>query len=163
MKRIHAASWWVCLLVLPLLAGGCKKPKANTEEDPSPKTTHQGGGPGVGSVFPAVGRTVTSVELQQFWFFYDQMCESGSPPKKLTDMTTLRTQGQKIYQAIEEGDIVVCWGANTKALGGNPGSTILAYGKEVPEKPGAAVMVSGQIVARMTPEEFKATPKAGKP
>ena len=54
--------------------------------------------------------------------------------------------------------------ANAVALAnGNPGSTILAYGKEVPEKPGAAVMVSGQIVARMTPEEFKATPKAGKP
>jgi hypothetical protein len=159
MKRFSARFWWAWALVLALLPGGCKKPK---QEDPGPtRTIQEGGGPGVVGVFPSVERTVTAVELKQFYFYYNEMCENKTIPKKLSDMKSLQLKAQKYYKAIEDGDLVVCWGGNTQALGGNPGGTVLAYGKGVLEKPGAVLMLNGDVNPQMTPEEFKKAPKAG--
>jgi hypothetical protein len=147
------------------LLSGCKKPQAKTEEENTPpRTIIEGGGPAVGNVLPAVGRKITDNDLRNFYFYYNEMCMNGSPPSKLEDMMDFQRQARpQMLAPFREGDIIVFWKANTNRFGGNPGSTILAYEKNVPEKGGPVLMMNGTIVDFMSAADFKDAPKAGKP
>jgi hypothetical protein len=76
-------------------------------------------------------------------------------------MTDLKRQASKLYEAVEAGQIVVFWGADPARAPGGASNTVLAYDKDVPEKGGVVVMLSG-TPGNMTAEEFKKAPKAGK-
>lgn len=85
------------------------------------------------------------------------------PPRKADDLKSLQIVALPTREAIRNGDIVVYWGAELPDIKEEPGQSnapeILAYGKDVPEK-GGYVLHLDRTTSRMTPEEFKAAPKA---
>ncbi len=85
------------------------------------------------------------------------------PPRKADDLKALPTMALPATEAIRNGDIIVFWGAELPDLKEEPGQStapeILAYGKDVPEQ-GGYVLHLDRTTSRMTPEEFKAAPKA---
>lgn len=90
---------------------------------------------------------------------------NSKPPQALKDLMQEANGSPSGFEQIRSGDVVVRWDAtlpDTKEEPGN-GSTpeILAYLKDVPEKGGLVLMLDRSI-RRMTPEEFKDAPKAGK-
>ncbi len=87
------------------------------------------------------------------------------PPRKMDDMKILQTMASPAMAEVRNGNILVEWGATLPDTKEEPGQStapeVLAYGKEVPEK-GGYVLHLDRTVTRMTAEEFKAAPKAGK-
>ena len=86
------------------------------------------------------------------------------PPRKIDDMKALQAIASPAVEAVRKGDILVQWGATLPDTKEEPGQStapeILAYGKDVPEK-GGYVLHLDRTISKMTPEEFKAAPKAG--
>ncbi|WP_165074172.1 hypothetical protein [Paludisphaera rhizosphaerae] len=85
------------------------------------------------------------------------------PPRKVDDMKALQNMVSPAVESARQGDIIVEWGASLPDTMEEPGHTsspeILAYGKDVPEK-GGYVLHLDRTISKMTPEEFKAAPKA---
>lgn len=85
------------------------------------------------------------------------------PPRKIDDMKALQNMVSPAVEAARKGDIIVEWGATLPDTKEEPGQStapeVLAYGKEVPEK-GGYVLHLDRTITKMTPEEFKAAPKA---
>ena len=85
------------------------------------------------------------------------------PPRKIDDMKALQNMVSPAVEVVRKGDIIVEWGAALPDTKEEPGQStapeILAYGKDVPEK-GGYVLHLDRTVSKMTPEEFKAAPKA---
>ena len=63
------------------------------------------------------------------------------------------------YKSVKEGTIIVVWGA---PLQEGVTDKVLAYEKQVAESGGFVLMQDGKTVKKMTADEFKAAPKAGK-
>jgi hypothetical protein len=150
---------WAAALLLAVLAAGCKKP--NTEKPQENGPSRDDVQNAILKNIPAAHRAVTALELKQIWVYYDELCEGGVGPAKLDDMKSLRLQAPKYYKLIEDGDVVVRWKANTRALGGEPGRTVLAYDKDVPTEHGPVLMLNGDVVPNMFPDEFKTLKMAG--
>ena len=87
------------------------------------------------------------------------------PPGKLDDMKVMQTMVSPAIAEVRNGNYVVEWGASLPDLKEEPGQStapeILAYGKDVPEK-GGYVLHLDRTISKMTAEEFKVAPKAGK-
>ena len=87
------------------------------------------------------------------------------PPAKLDDLTPIEMLCPTGVGAMKRGDVVVRWGATLPDIGEEPGKVpsaeVLAYQKDVPEKGGEVLMQDGKS-RKMTADEFKAAPKAGK-
>jgi hypothetical protein len=68
-------------------------------------------------------------------------------------------------RAMKQGEVVVLWGATLPDTGEEPGKAdtpeVLAYQKQVPEQ-GGYVLLLNRTIRKMTADEFKAAPKAGK-
>ena len=85
------------------------------------------------------------------------------PPKSLRDFEPFREGTPNGIGAAARGEVVVLWGAKLNDLteeGTNDSpDEVLAYLKDVPEK-GGLVLMKNRKIKSMTPEEFKAAPKA---
>jgi hypothetical protein len=66
---------------------------------------------------------------------------------------------------LKQGEIVVQWGAKLPDTGEEPGKVsapeILAYQKIAPEQ-GGYVLLLDRTIKKMTADQFKVAPKAGK-
>jgi len=121
-------------------------------------------GCGGGGGSPTAGTVDDNVLLQIFADDYRMYSISKKhPPRGIDDMKTLKTMALPTMEALRNGDIIVMWGATLPDLKEEPGQStapeILAYGKDVPEK-GGYVLHLDRTTSQMTPEEFKAAPKA---
>jgi hypothetical protein len=83
--------------------------------------------------------------------------DTQKPPSGLGDFAKYENGFPSGYREVKEGHIVVLWGA---PLTESNSTTILAYEKATPESGGYVVMQDTRTVKKMTPEEFKAAPKA---
>ena len=86
------------------------------------------------------------------------------PPAKVADLQALKTMASPAVAKVNNGEIVVEWGAKLPSLNEDAGSPaapeILAYGKDVPTQ-GGYVLHLDRTVSEMSADEFKAAPKAG--
>jgi hypothetical protein len=87
----------------------------------------------------------------------------GSPPQTIKQLQANAGSSPGGFENLKSSGVVVVWGAplpDTKEEpGGSPDEDVLAYGKDVPEK-GGAVLLLNRTVRSMTADEFKAAPKA---
>jgi hypothetical protein len=140
------------LLALLLALAGCKKPKptqAEADEGPSREQINRG----IGNILPSVQRVAAGADLRTLAHLYNIDAQAGTPPKKVEDLKELDA---KTVKAIKEGEVVVLWNASANTT---PGTAVIAYEKDVPTRGGMVATFSGSVI-RMTPEEFKAAPKA---
>src|SRR5205823_2650218 len=88
---------------------------------------------------------------------------NNRPPK---DMQELEQAGAASPGGlgVDASNVVIFWGTALPDLSEEPGKVpsdkILAYEKKVPEQGGYVLMLD-RTVKKMTPEEFRAAPKAG--
>jgi len=91
--------------------------------------------------------------------------QNHKPPQKLDDFAPMEMMSPTGLSALRRGDVVVRWGATMSETEEGPAKVsspeVLAYFKDVPEK-GGAVLLLDRTIKSMTPDEFKAAPKAGK-
>ena len=80
------------------------------------------------------------------------------PPSKAADVASYEPIYPTAHVGIVKKDIVYPWGVGLTS-GGDAGSTVLAYQKDVETKGGWALMQDG-TVKELTAEQFKAAPKA---
>ncbi|WZO98119.1 hypothetical protein EP7_005174 [Isosphaeraceae bacterium EP7] len=104
------------------------------------------------------------VKLQQVGeMLREYQISLGKPPKSIKQLVLNSGGSLGGFELVKSGDVVVNWGAalpDTKEEpGASPAQEVLAYGKSVPER-GGPVLLLNRSVIRMTPEEFKAAPKA---
>jgi hypothetical protein len=89
-----------------------------------------------------------------------------TPPKTLKDFTAEADSTPSAFEAIRSGDVVIRYGATLpdaeKEEPGNGSATeVLAWLKSVPETGGPVLMLD-RTIKKLTAEEFKSAPKAGK-
>jgi len=156
-------------LALLLFLSGCRKGAGQQPAQPAPPAAPPAppviapvSGPG-GAVFatiPAANRDALANDLKQIGTAYLNAAITGQPPHNAKDLGM--NQG-KMGQAINDGTYVILWGADPARPGpGGAANTILGYVKDAPEKGGVVLMLDGTVNLKMTAEEFKAAPKAGK-
>jgi hypothetical protein len=111
---------------------------------------------------PAVFENNALSEIGEIYRLYTEM--NKKPPQSLRDFAPFREGTPNGIGAAARGEVVVLWGAKLNDLteeGTNDSpDEVLAYLKEVPEK-GGLVLMKNRKIKSMTPEEFKAAPKAG--
>lgn len=84
--------------------------------------------------------------------------DAKKPPTKVANVSRYEIGLPSGYQELKNGNIIVYWGA---PLSDSAANSILAYEKTTPESGGYVLMQDGSTIKKMTPEEFKAAPKAG--
>ena len=94
----------------------------------------------------------------------DLLRSAGSPkgpPTRVADLAQLRSIYPAGYEAVKSGDIVILWGATIRGEGDERGNdeVVAAYEKSVPTVGGYVLLTNGDV-KQMTPDEFKAAPKA---
>ncbi len=109
---------------------------------------------------------IEGIVLEQVAEAYRSYCLfQGGPPSQLADLEKLKKANPAGIDALKKGDITLFWGAKLPDTGEEPGSVaapeILAYQKQVPEQGGYVLQLDRRI-RKVTAEEFKAAPKAGK-
>ena len=118
-----------------------------------------GGGP-VNS--PEVFENNALAEIGDIYRLYTEVHKR--PPRSLRDFEPYREGTPNGIGAAARGELVVLWGAKLNDLteeGTNDSPCeVLAYFKDAPEK-GGLVLMKNRKIRSMTPEEFKAAPKAG--
>jgi hypothetical protein len=85
--------------------------------------------------------------------------ENAPPPKKASDLVRYRAGWPSGYKMVEGGSVVVIWGA---PLQDGASDKVIAYEKQAPESGGYVLMQDGMTIKKMTADQFKAAPKAGK-
>jgi hypothetical protein len=85
--------------------------------------------------------------------------ENAPPPSKASDLARYRAGWPGGFKSVEEGSIVVIWGA---PLQDGATDKVIAYEKQVPESGGYVLMQDGMTIKKMTADEFKTASKAGK-
>jgi hypothetical protein len=119
-----------------------------------------------GPVNPPVTKDdMTAVALNDVAELYRMYTiEKKRPPTKPSDFNPLEMMSPTGVRAINDGEVVVRYGATLpdtgEAPGKGPGDVVLAYEKQVPESGGQVLMLNRTIRA-MSPEEFKAAKLAG--
>ena len=81
-------------------------------------------------------------------------------PSKPADLGQYEPTYPDAFQGLTNKIVVSQWGQGL-STGGNAGNTVLAYEKDVETKGGWVLMQDGSV-KEMTPEQFKAAPKAGR-
>jgi hypothetical protein len=83
-------------------------------------------------------------------------------PTKVADLNHHQSLFPRGYEAVKSGAVVVLWGAPLKGEGeAGSNEAVVAYEKAVPTD-GGFVLLSAGTVKKMSADEFKAAPKAGK-
>ena len=139
-RPTRARSW---LLLLPMVAWGCGPGSQTITENPAE-----------GAALSDIGeayRTFTIINKR--------------PPAQLNDFTPLEMACPSGVRAMKKGEVVVRWGATLPDIGEEPGKVpapeILAMSRTSPNK-GGYVLLLDRTIKKMTADEFKAAPKAGK-
>jgi hypothetical protein len=93
--------------------------------------------------------------------YYDVMQKAPTGPK---DLEPYYERDARLTQALDSGQYVFLWNASMRDLiqGAGPGSTVLAYEKDVPVK-GGQVLMGDATIRRMTAQEFAQASKAAPP
>ncbi len=129
----------LAFLLLPL--AGCGPSGASSTSNPSEEAALQ-----------QVGEMLREYQLS-----------NGSPPHTIKQLQANAGASPGGFEQLRSSGIEVVWGAtlpDTKEEpGGSPDEDVLAYGKDVPER-GGAVLLLNRTVRTMTADEFKAAPKA---
>jgi hypothetical protein len=85
------------------------------------------------------------------------------PPKNVAALSQFHLVGERGYEAVKSGKVVVLWGARMPGEGevaeGKAPKSVIAYEKNTPNVGGYVLLQDG-TVEQMTPEQFKAAPKA---
>jgi hypothetical protein len=120
-------------------------------------------GCGSSSGLPAADPSEEAALQQVGEMLRDFQLTAGSPPQSLKQLQSNAGASLGGFERLKSSGIVVVWGAalpdTREEPGGSPADDVLAYGKDVPEK-GGAVLLLNRTVRRMTADEFKAAPKA---
>ena len=82
------------------------------------------------------------------------------PPTKPQDLAKYM-EGGHAMEGMTSGKYIVYWNADLDKLPTNPSTTVVGYYKDVPMA-GGPVVTADWSVKDMTPDQFKAAPKAGK-
>jgi len=85
--------------------------------------------------------------------------DSKPPPASAADLSMAQAGWPVGYKAIKDGNVVVLWGVPVKD---GIADKIIAHEQTASESGGFVLMQDGKTVKKMTAEEFKAAPKAGK-
>jgi hypothetical protein len=111
-------------------------------------------------------RAVENVELREVADLYRlYIDEYKKPPRRWQDLARYE-QGMPLgFNGVKDGRIAVRWGVGLSDTKGEVSEAdspdeVLAYEAKVPTA-GGAVLMKDRTVREMTPEEFKAAPKAG--
>lgn len=104
----------------------------------------------------ARGSSPASLELLQ------EFNENPPPPPKSDgivppDPVTVVALPSSVVKLIEEGGIVVIWGAQLTDSGQENDKFLLAYTKDIADNGGFALTAAGRVL-ELTPDEFKAYP-----
>ena len=96
----------------------------------------------------------------------DSLIRAAGPgnrvPAGLADLGRRQAMFPKGYEAVKSGDVVVLWGTPLKGEGdAGKEETVVAYEKSVPNS-GGYVLLSAGTVKKMSADEFRSAPKAGK-
>lgn len=90
--------------------------------------------------------------------------DNHKPPTSVKDFNRYAQMAPAGCKAIRDGAVEVYWGVNLSDLSDAPSSDsaeeVLAFEKQVPTE-GGTVLLKNRSVRAMTPDEFKAAPKAG--
>jgi hypothetical protein len=139
MRSVLRASAALALLSVLVVVPGCGR---GDDKDPGELSPEDAG----------------LVELADVYKYLAQ--KKMPPPGKLEDLRPYETTLSFGWAKLERGEYVVFWGSG---LASTPeaGRTVLVYEKKVPTEGGNVILRDG-TVKRMTPDEFRAAPKAGK-
>lgn len=85
--------------------------------------------------------------------------EAKSPPASAKDLARYQAGWTSGYRKVNEGAISVFWNVPVEEAAAEK---ILAHEKSAPETGGFVLMQDGKTVKKLTADEFKAAPKAGK-
>ena len=85
--------------------------------------------------------------------------EGPRPPSDVKDLEKYRVGWPNGFKQIQQGDIVVAWGA---PLVEGASDSILAHQKQCPDSGGFVLMQDGTTIKKLTADEFKSAKKAGK-
>jgi hypothetical protein len=108
---------------------------------------------------------VTANDLKQIGLAYHNFNDAtNKAPAKAKDLAPYFENSKKLLNFLESGQIVFLYNVRLQQIiGGGAGTsnTVLAYVKDVPTK-GGWVLMADASVKKMTADEFKKAPKAGK-
>ena len=85
--------------------------------------------------------------------------EAGTPPAKEADLAKYERAYPLGCGKLKRGEIVVIYDAS---LQDGSSDKVIAFEKQAPESGGHVLMQDGKTIKKMTADEFKAAPKAGK-
>ncbi len=112
-----------------------------------------------------VDRVKRMNQLKEIGLSYHKFCTDnpGKAPQKAEDLITKDVEADTAA-ALKSGDIVFIYGVSVSDIvkTGKTAETIVAYGKEVPEK-GGPVLRGNAEVESITADEFKSATLAKKP
>lgn len=110
------------------------------------------GGKPTAATAPEVGREV----LTDLWDVYQAYSrDKGKPPAAANDLKPYAAGAPTGVRVVSDPDIVVLYGTPVG------GANVLAYHKDAPTQ-GGLVLLSDGAIKMMTPDEFKAAPKAAR-
>jgi hypothetical protein len=125
-------------------------------------------GCGAGSGPPPTPDKFEEINLGDVGEMYRLYCFANKKaPTKFDDFKTLQQSNPLGFEAVKSGKVVLLYGESTpdaelEGTAKTGSDQILAYQVDVPQSGGRVLMLDRSI-KKMTADEFKAAPKAGKP
>jgi hypothetical protein len=113
---------------------------------------------GKGGLKRIIDRSKLASQFRQIGLAYMNASDTA-PPQKIADLMPYLENDAKIEKLVQDGDIVVIWGARIGQVP-NSSETILAYEKDPDDKGNRYVLMADASVKTMADAEFKAAPKA---
>jgi hypothetical protein len=115
---------------------------------------------GVAKVREAAARAKRANQLKMVGLAYHDFQNSkGKAPAAPADLLPLLTTDPETAQALQNGDIVILWGAQVPGdFPQGTSLTVLGYDKDVPTK-GGPVLLGDASTKIMTAAEFNAAPR----
>ena len=105
---------------------------------------------------PVISQTPNKDALAEIGQMLKSLADEGRrPPAKLAEMEPIEPMLPTAAAMIREGSLVYLWGADYRSRG----AKVAAYEKLVPTDGGFVLFQDGTI-KEMTPDEFRAAPKA---
>lgn len=137
------------VLVFAFCVGpGCRR--GGGDADASSQTGGSGDSPAVAYArrIPVMDRTLTQNDLRSLGMFLQTYKSAQNKwPTKLEELTEMKIESPKIYNAVADGQYVVVWGAPADA-------TVIAY-EAATVKGSGSVLTGGGEIRLMTAEELR--------
>ena len=111
---------------------------------------------GCGDSKPVVSQTPNKDALAEIGQMLKSLADEGrKPPAKMAEMEPIEPMLPTAAAMLRDGTLVYLWGAAYAA----DGNKVAAYEKQTPTEGGWVVLQDGTL-KEMTPDEFRAAPKA---